>query len=191
MTLPATGQLSLKSVWEEKSGITYSANFQDLSLRGLSSDTYNDYYDVPTTTFVNILGTPNSAAQYSLSEFYDWTSNTTVNKGYAQPFYGYQSGNFGSISGNTTIPNTNIAITQMYRYVLVFKGGSTYTFFLTAASATTQNVFTSLTTSGTTLTTSTATFSGSSSSTWSWGLTSTQLTDWNSTAGTLQVAWAS
>lgn len=188
MTLQASGAISLKDIWEEKSGISYSANFKNLSLRGMSSNIYTDYFDVPASQNVNIIGTPNGSSPYFMSEFYDWTSNTEVNQGSSGTTYGYQSGSYGSISGNTKIPNTNINITGLYRLVFTFKGSSTYTFFVQAASSTTQTVFTSVRTSGVTFAASTATFTNNDS--WSWGLTSTQLTDWDG-SGTLQVEWTS
>lgn len=115
MALPASpGQISLVDILEEK-GITYSTgNTTVISLRGLSSDIYSDYYDVPSTTFQNVTGTPNGTAPYAVSEFHGWSSTpsigTTVNvRLNGSPLTtNNQNSAYTQESGNTTgaVPNT-------------------------------------------------------------------------------------
>lgn len=88
MTLPASpNQISLKDILEEK-GITYSAgNILDISLRGLSSNSHNDYYDNATTQYYNVDGTPDGSEPYQVSEFHGWSNVLAT---------------FDNIRGNTT-----------------------------------------------------------------------------------------
>jgi hypothetical protein len=78
MPLPASGQISLKDILEEKN-ITYVSAIQRIRLKGLSVDgsaiSEADYYDSATTLFVNVDGTPNSSAPYAMSEFHSYDHN--------------------------------------------------------------------------------------------------------------------
>ena len=75
MTLPASGQISLKDILQEKN-ITYVSAIQRIRLKGLSVDgsavSEAVYYDSATTLFVNVDGTPNSSAPYAMSEFHSY-----------------------------------------------------------------------------------------------------------------------
>ena len=81
MPLPASGQISLKDILQEKN-ITYVSAIQRIRLKGLSVDgsavSEADYYDSATTLFVNVDGTPNSSAPYAMSEFHSYDHNLSL-----------------------------------------------------------------------------------------------------------------
>lgn len=120
MTLPASpNQVSLKDILEEK-GITYSAgNILDISLRGLSSNSHNDYYDNVTTQYVNVTGTPDGSEPYAVSEFHGWSNvlatfdnvrgNTTGNPG-----IGVGSNGAGETTGSGPVSASGTARWYVY-----------------------------------------------------------------------------
>ena len=73
MTLPTSGQISMKDILDEKTGhpaIPQAA--ENVSLRGLSSDSYNDFTYTGGAA-ENIAGTPNPDSPYGIAEFHDYT----------------------------------------------------------------------------------------------------------------------
>ena len=72
MTLPASGEISMRDILLEKLGNPdLPPAAESVSLRGLSSDSYNDFtYTGGAAT--NIAGTPDPNSPYAISEFYDY-----------------------------------------------------------------------------------------------------------------------
>ena len=67
MALPSSpNQISLKDILNEKQGSTTARS--NVSLKGLSVNSYNDYDSVDLT------GTPNGTAPYAISEFHGWSA---------------------------------------------------------------------------------------------------------------------
>ena len=115
MTLPSSGQISMRDILLEKLGNPdLPPAAESVSLRGLSSDLYNDFtYTGGAAT--NILGTPNADSPYGISEFYDY-------KGFDLSFFGggdskiISSGSIWSISdtednGGQASAGTSIQLT--------------------------------------------------------------------------------
>lgn len=67
MTLPSSGQLSLKDILDEKQGATTAQI--NISLKGLSVDGVDDYSGVDHT------GSPNQSEPYQVSEFYGYSAS--------------------------------------------------------------------------------------------------------------------
>ena len=65
MTLPSSGQISMKDILDEKQGGTTART--NVSLKGLSVNGTNDYEGV------DITGTPDGNAPYGITEFYDFS----------------------------------------------------------------------------------------------------------------------
>ena len=191
MTLQASGPISFTQIFEEKTGVAWSASlYRRLSLQGFSVDGSADYQVIATSLLNDVTGTPNSSAAYGINEFYDWTANTEVTQGQTSTSdstsNGYISGVIGSLFGNRNIPNTTAPISQMYKLAVTVKGTTTYSFYLQTSGTTTQNVFTSFTSDGTTLLTSNASFSGGNF--WNWSITSGNFPNWDG-SGTVDVEW--
>jgi hypothetical protein len=98
MVLPASpNQISLKDIAEEKLGSSAGSGqyFEDISLKGLSVDSVDDFGFYNGDTLIGPIdypGTPNSAAPYAMSEFH----------GYAASFWP------ASAPGSITTNETNI-----------------------------------------------------------------------------------
>ena len=72
MTLPSSGQISMRDILLEKLGNpSLPPAAESVSLRGLSSDSYNDFTYTGGAAS-NIAGTPNSDEPYKVSEFHGY-----------------------------------------------------------------------------------------------------------------------
>ena len=88
MALTNSGQISMgdtagtnRSIFQEKTGLTRSTvQAQNISLRGLSVDGIDDYEDEDGDG-VDVAGTPNNAAPYAMSEFYNYSRFTSQSTG--------------------------------------------------------------------------------------------------------------
>jgi len=81
MVLPASpNQISLKDIAEEKLGSSAGSGqyFEDISLKGLSVDSIDDFGFYNGDTLIGPIdypGTPNSAAPYAMSEFHGYAAS--------------------------------------------------------------------------------------------------------------------
>ena len=66
MTLPSSGQISMKDILDEKQGSTTAQI--NVSLKGLSVDGVDDYSGVDHT------GSPNQSEPYGIAEFYGYSA---------------------------------------------------------------------------------------------------------------------
>lgn len=114
MALPASGQISLKDILDEKQGATTART--NVSLYGLSVDGQNDY------TSVDIAGSPNQTAPYSVSEFYsysqviDFPASTYTYREYDGTFTDVASDatTYGQSSSANTAPNIGFSSYPTY-----------------------------------------------------------------------------
>lgn len=102
MALTNSGQISMgdtagtnRRIFQEKTGLTQSTvQAQNISLRGFSVDGIADYQDEDGDD-VDVIGTPNNAAPYAMSEFYGysqfaWGTPGSITTNTSFPFNGYQ-----------------------------------------------------------------------------------------------------
>ncbi len=113
MALPSSpNQISLKDILDEKQGSTTART--NVSLKGLSVNGTNDYQGV------DITGTPNGTAPYSVSEFHGWSNVTfTFNmrgSNSAEPSYAISAKGTGEIFDNSSAQQQGTASALFYPY---------------------------------------------------------------------------
>lgn len=102
MTLPSSGQISLKDILDEKQGSTTART--NISLQGLSVNGTAD------SSGGDITGTPNGSAPYEVSEFYGYSQfSWSTSNMYAPAAFFTQTRT--SSTGGTAVAGTSIKVT--------------------------------------------------------------------------------
>ncbi len=105
MTLPSSGQISMKDILDEKQGSTTAQI--NVSLKGLSVDGVDDYSGVDHT------GSPNQSEPYGIAEFYGYSasafpSGSDSSKDWFETSLGAEQPTFAWGNVNTTAANTSV-----------------------------------------------------------------------------------